>query len=88
MVGGYFKELLTVVEHIFALIPAGRSIWIVAGDSRYAGVQIETGRILVELASDRRWDIELFEECHSKRASAQQGGRKELPETLVVLNRP
>ncbi len=87
MVGGYFADLFAVLDRIFRVLTPGGSTWMVVGDSRYAGIQIATAEIIEEIAQGRGWKVCGIEPFRSMRASAQQGGRRELAETLLILSR-
>ena len=87
MVGGYFADLLHVLAQMRRSIARRGTVWMVVGDSSYAGVRIETAAIISELAPDIGWRVGPVEPCRSMRASAQQGGRFDLAETLIVLSR-
>ncbi len=87
MVGGYFADLMQVLDRLHRSVARGGSVWMVVGDSRYAGVQLETAAIIIELAPKAGWHVGQVESCRSMRVSAQQGGRFELTETLIVLSR-
>ncbi len=88
MVGGYFADLLAVLDGITAILRPNGTIWLVIGDSQYADILIPTAKILQELALTRDLKPLNIEPFRSMRASAQQGGRPELAETLLVLSRP
>ncbi len=85
MVGGYFSDLVEVLDQLRRLLVSGGSAWIVVGDSRYAGVQVPVARVLQELMCTRGWDVLVDEPFRSLRTSAQQGGRMMLAEQLLVL---
>ena len=85
MVGAYFRDLLDVLDEVNRLLSPGGSAWMVVGDSRYGGTQVAVADILAELLPQRRWRVESCEPFRSMRASAQQGGRKELGENLLVI---
>jgi hypothetical protein len=87
MVGGYFADMAVVLKGVRHSLAARGLAWIVVGDSRYSTVRVRTGRILTELAQSSGWTLRAVEPCRSMRASAQQGGRRELSETLLVLQR-
>lgn len=87
MVGAYFADLMDVVRQIGRKITAGGSLWLVVGDSRYAGIQIATANIVGELATGEQWSLRGYEPFRSMRLSPQQGGRPELSETLIKLQR-
>jgi DNA modification methylase len=87
MVGGYFADMALVLKRVREALANQGLAWIVVGDSRYSTVRVRTGRILAELAQSDSWTLRAMEPCRSMRASAQQGGRRELSETLLVLQR-
>lgn len=85
MVGGYFADMGKVLSGCAdRLVPSGQ-IWMVVGDSQYAEISIAVDRILMDLAP--QWGLRPVsrEPFRSMRASAQQGGRPSLAETLVIL---
>ena len=85
MVGGYFADLVDVLNQLRRLLVSSGSAWIVVGDSRYAGVQVPVAKVLQELMCTRGWDVLAVEPFRSMRTSAQQGGSKRLAEQLLVL---
>ncbi len=87
MVGGYFSDIMAVLTRAHRSLARRGSVWMVVGDSRYADVQVRTAEIISELASHADWRLDTVEPCRSMRASAQQGGRPELSETLIVLTK-
>ena len=87
MIGAYTADLAVVLEQLGrGLRPGGRA-YVVVGDSRYAGVHVPVGRILAEVAEPLGYHVLVMEPSRSMRASPQQGGRQELGETLVVMER-
>jgi hypothetical protein len=88
MIAGYFADLYTVMQNALDILNPEGQMWMVVGDSRYSNVDVLVADILVELAS--RQGMELVEQrpFRSMRASPQQGGRRELAETLIVLKKP
>jgi hypothetical protein len=59
----------------------------VVGDSRYAGIDVPVATIVAEMAPGLGFEPLRVEPCRSMRASPQQGGRAELAESLIVLER-
>ena len=87
MIGGYFTEMNNIVSALqLALTPGGR-IWIVVGDSSYAGVHIGVASILAELAPTNGLGVQRLDRLREMRKSAQQGGQKRLAESLLVLSK-
>jgi hypothetical protein len=87
MVDSYFADMMTVLGNIAPSLTEGAHVWMVVGDSRYGGVTIPVGAILCELAHYYGWKVERSDSIRHMRSSAQQGGRRELPESLIVLAR-
>lgn len=85
MIGAYFDDLASILQGIRTKMSAGGRVYMVVGDSRYAGVQVPVGALLTSVAQSLSFDVIGSEPFRSMRASPQQGGRAELPETLVVL---
>jgi hypothetical protein len=88
MVGGYFADLLVVLNQVQESLREEGTSWLVVGDSRYGGVYVPTGRILKELALGTGWDILSASPFRAMRSSPQHGGDAELPETLLCLRKP
>ncbi|MBD8538045.1 hypothetical protein IFT88_03385 [Frigoribacterium sp. CFBP 8751] len=88
MVAGYFADLWDVVSRSNDQLASGGQIWMVVGDSRYSTVDIRVADILVELAPNLGLTAAEVRPFRSMRASPQQGGRAELLETLIVLQKP
>lgn len=87
MIGAYMADMLTVLKGLHVgLRPRGR-VYMVVGDSRYATIDVPVGAILSELAPACDFRVVRAEPCRSMRASPQQGGRHELTETLLILER-
>lgn len=85
MVCAYVSDMGDMMTALSSrLRPDGR-VYMVVGDSRYGGVDIPVAKILAQIA--RHADLKLLkaEPCRSMRASPQQGGREEIPETLLVF---
>ena len=87
MVGGYFADLLVVMRSVMSQLADSAQCWIVVGDSRYAGVSVPVGRILVELATSEGWTVKSSDPIRHMKSSAQQGWRPELAESLIVLQK-
>ena len=85
MVGAYFSDLLDVLKHLSQILVSGGSVWMVVGDSRYAGVQIPVAKVLEELVDYQGWEVQAKEPFRSMRTSPQQGGARMLNEQLLVL---
>lgn len=85
MVGAYFSDLVKILFQLSRTVVVGGSVWIVIGDSRYAGVQIPSARVLAEVAESLGWTSIKLEAIRAMRTAAQQGGERELTESLLVL---
>ena len=87
MIGGYAGDLAIVMAKLWkSLRPHGR-VYVVVGNSRYAGIDIPVAKILMELAQSLGYSIVGQEPCRSMRLSPQQGGQQELEETLVIFQK-
>jgi DNA modification methylase len=87
MIGAYFSDMHRVLAGLRNALRSGGRIYIVVGDSRYAGVDIPVGNILCELTEGLGLNPIRIEPFRSMRASPQQGGRRELAESLLVFER-
>ena len=87
MVGAYIEDLSIVLGKLSKNMRSHGRVYMVVGDSRYAGVDIPVAKILSEIAPSLDYDLVEAESCRSIRSSPQQGGQRELPETLIVLKR-
>ena len=87
MVGAYGRDMAIVLEKLaVGMRPRGR-VYMIVGDSRYAGVDVPVATIISEIAPSLGYEVNGLEPCRSMRSSPQQGGRRELQETLIVLKR-
>lgn len=87
MVGGYFADMCDVFGSLHDRLASQGEVWAVVGDSRYAGIHVPTALILAELAPSLGFKVVNIESFRSMRSSAQQGGRAELEESLLVLRK-
>lgn len=87
MVRAYFDDLVAILTQLYRIIVPGGSVMMVVGDSRYAGVAVEVGTILVELGRGLGFKLSSLFSMRSMRSSAQQGGTYDLDETLVHMVR-
>ena len=85
MIGAYAADLAVVMEHLRRGLRSRGRAYIVVGDSRYAGVDVPVAKILSEITQLLGYRLVALEPSRSMRSSPQQGGRRELDETLVVL---
>ena len=87
MIGAYFSEMTNIFSALQLALTPGGQIWIVVGDSRYAGIAIGVGGILAELAIANGLSVRRLERLRTMRTSAQQGGQMQLAESLLVLSK-
>ena len=87
MIGAYSADLGAVMDHLGRGLRSRGRAYIVVGDSRYAGVDVPVAKILSEIARRLGYRLVALEPFRSMRSSPQQGGRHELGESLVVLER-
>jgi hypothetical protein len=88
MVVAYFDDMHWVLSSLFQTLVARGRTYMVVGDSRYHGVYVPVATILTEIAISIGFQKVSQEPFRSMRASPQQGGKKELIETLLVFSRP
>lgn len=87
MVVAYFDDMHTVMARLFATLVENGRAYAVVGDSRYHGVYVPVATIITELALEIGFSKISEEPFRSMRASPQQGGKKELKETLLVFSK-
>ena len=87
MIGAYAGDLALVMDQLQRGLRSRGRAYIVVGDSRYAGVDVPVAKILTEMAEHLDYRLIAIEPSRSMRSSPQQGGRHELGEKLVVLER-
>ncbi|MGP0838083.1 DNA methyltransferase [Serratia sp. CY85251] len=87
MVDGYFADMRDVMQALEQRLVSRGEIWAVVGDSLYAKIYIPVADILAEIAPTCGFEVVQSESFRSMRSSAQQGGRAELAESLLVLRK-
>lgn len=87
MIDGYFADMCGVMRSLASRLNPQGEAWAVVGDSLYANIHIPVAEILAELAPSCGFEPVQVEEFRSMRSSAQQGGRQELAESLVVFRK-
>lgn len=87
MIGAYTTDMAEVLRALRANLRSGGRVYMVVGDSRYAGIDVPIATILAEISPQLGLAPIHLEPCRSMRSSPQQGGRVELAETLIVLER-
>lgn len=85
MINGYFSDMQTLLEKIRTKVKPGGSVFAVVGDSCYSGVSVPVGKILAEIAGSLGYECHSVEPLRQMRLSAQQGGSRQLDESLVHL---
>lgn len=85
MVLAYFGDMHVVLKEVRGKLNRGGKAFLAVGNSKYGGVMVDTAKILTELAPSVGFKFCHTEAMRSMRSSAQQGGREELNESLIVL---
>jgi hypothetical protein len=85
MVLAYFGDMQTILRQARKKLKRGGKAFLAVGNSKYAGVVVDTAAVLTEMAPSLGFNSCRTEAIRSMRASAQQGGRHELSESLIVL---
>ncbi len=85
MIGAYFSDLATIIKGARRKMPEGGRVYMVVGDSKYAGIEIPVAVALTQISPNLGFAAIGAEPFRSMRTSPQQGGRAELPETLLTL---
>jgi hypothetical protein len=85
MVCAYFGDMVIILKQLRTKLRQGGRAFLAVGNSKYAGVIVDTAKILGELAPALGLRCVSSASMRSMRASAQQGGRAELHESLIVL---
>jgi hypothetical protein len=88
MVSAYISDMGDVLTSLHQKLCRGGRIYMVVGDSRYAGVHVPVAGILGEIAPIVGMAVKRIEPFRSMRVSPQQGGQHGLAESLLVLERP
>lgn len=87
MIAAYFDDIGAILTGLSARLRERGRVYMVVGDSRYAGIDVPVAAILAEQAPSHGFALVRAEPFRSMRASPQQGGGHELSETLLVLAR-
>ena len=86
MICAYFGDMQTILIKLKAKLARGGKVFLAVGNSKYAGVKIDTETILKDIALAQGYRHAASQPIRSMRASAQQGGRHELTEALITLS--
>lgn len=84
----YFSDMVEVLKNVANSLRSGGRAYCIVGDSKYANVPLPVAKILIELSTNCGLSFVYSERFRSMRASPQQGGKIELPETLLVFEKP
>jgi hypothetical protein len=87
MVAAYFADIHSIMEQLSHRLRERGRVYMVVGDSRYAGVDVPVAAILAEDSKKAGYRVVRAEPFRAMRASPQQGGAAELRETLLVVER-
>jgi hypothetical protein len=87
MVSAYISDMGIVLASLHRKLCRGGRVYMVVGDSRYAGVHVPVAGILAEIAPVIGMTVRRIEPFRSMRVSPQQGGQRGLAESLLVLER-
>jgi hypothetical protein len=86
MICAYFADMRTILTKLRTKLNKGGKAFLAIGNSKYAGIKIDTKAILQEIALANGYSRATSSPIRSMRSSAQQGGRHELAETLITLS--
>jgi hypothetical protein len=87
MIYAYISDMGNVMSALSARLRSEGRVYMVVGDSRYGNIDVPVAKILSQIAGQTDLKLLKAEPCRSMRASPQQGGREELPETLLVFSK-
>ena len=85
MIGAYTRDIAIVLKKLAGGLYDHGRIYMVVGDSSYAGVLVPVATIISEVAQSIGYKLVCLEPCRSMRSSPQQRGVDDLAETLIVL---
>lgn len=86
MICAYFVDMKVVMTKVRQKLRKGGKAFLAVGNSKYAGVIVDTELILKDIALAHGYTKAMSRPIRSMRTSAQQGGRHELTEALLVLS--
>lgn len=87
MIGAYFSDMHTVLASMHPRLSPNGKVYMVVGESKYAGVKILSAPILSDVAESLGYKVRHAEPFRSMRVAPQQGGKPGLAETLIVLQK-
>ncbi len=85
MIGAYFTDLIATMKELRRILPERGRAYAVLGDSRYSEIHIPVIEAFADTASELGFGVVSTDSLASKQTSPQQGGRRELGESLVTL---
>jgi hypothetical protein len=86
MVSSYFCDIASILLDVHSKLRQSGRIFMAVGSSKYAGVLVDVPGILMEIAIASGLNIVDSAAIRSMRTSAQQGGKKELSESVIVFS--
>jgi len=87
MILAYFDDIRTILILLREKLIPGSRVFMIIGDSRYAGVYIDVAATIIDILSETGYRLHSRKNLRSMRSSAQHGGSYELAETCLVLHR-
>jgi len=87
MISCYFDDLHCIFREFQRILDRGHHAIIAVGDSQYAGVHIDVGRILEEMVSSLGFKLVEKGSIRSMRSSSQHGGKLDLSEHCLVFEK-
>ncbi len=85
MVCHYFEDIGKVLSGCRTVLSDEGCLVMAVGNSRYGGVLIDVPKILSDMVGELGFQLVRRESVRSMRSSAQQGGRRDLNESLIWL---
>lgn len=85
MICSYFADMSLILAGLKAKLSKRGRAFLAIGNSKYAGITVDTEVILKELALQTGFQTVSCRPIRSMRSSAQQGGRTELTESLITV---
>lgn len=86
MICAYFADMKIIMTKIKGKLKTDGKAFLAVGNSKYAGVIVDTETILKEIGLAHGYRRATSQPIRSMRASAQQGGRRELTEALLTFS--
>jgi hypothetical protein len=86
MLSSYFCDMASILAEIHSKLRQNGRIFMAVGSSKYRGVLIDVPAILMEIATASGLNVVDSAAIRPMRTSAQQGGRRELCESIIVFS--